>query len=178
LKVGRPAGRAHDPRDRRDDHALMRRSLRMVLEGEEGVRVVAEAGELPAVIRRVRGHRPDVLVLDLKMPNGSRIDAIRSLREQVPGTEIVVVTMLGSAAFVQQALDAGALGFVLKDTLDAGRPAGRAARALRQSARRRSFTPARRVAGAASAGPRATRRPDPELTRSRRRVPAPATRPG
>ena len=59
-----------------------------------------------------------MLVLDLRMPNGSSIETIRRLREQVPGTEIVVLTMEESAAFAQQALDAGAVGFVLKDRAD------------------------------------------------------------
>ena len=128
----------------------------MVLEGEDGVKVVAEARDLPAVMRHVRAHRPDVLVLDLRMPNGSSIDAIRSLREQVPSTEVVVVTMQGSRAFAQHALDADAIGFVLKDTADAELP-----EAVRLAARRERyvsprvggrFTPARRGAGAPRAG--------------------------
>jgi two-component system response regulator NreC len=139
-----------------DDHAQMRRSLRMVLDGEDGVKVIAEAGDLPTVMRHVRGHRPNVLVLDLRMPHGSSIDAIRSLREQVPSTEIVVVTMEGNPAFAQQALDADAIGFVLKDTADAELP-----EAVRRAARREPyvsprvggrFTPRRRVARAARDG--------------------------
>jgi two-component system response regulator NreC len=139
-----------------DDHAQMRRSLRRVLDGEDGVKVIAEAGDLPTVMRHVRGHRPNVLVLDLRMPDGSSIDAIRSLREQVPSTEIVVVTMEGNPAFAQQALDADAIGFVLKDTADAELP-----EAVRRAARREPyvsprvggrFTPRRRVARAALDG--------------------------
>jgi len=128
----------------------------MVLDGEDGVKVIAEAGDLPTVIRHVRSHRPQVLVLDLRMPTGSSIDAIRSLREQAPGTEIVVVTMEESPAFAEQALDADAIGFVLKDTADAELP-----EAVRRAARREPyvsprvggrFTPGRRVARANRAG--------------------------
>jgi len=114
-------GAATDPSIRvvlADDHALMRRSLRLLLDREEGVDVVAEAGDLTTVIRHVRRHVPHVLVLDLGMPNGSSIDVIRGLREQAPDTEIVVLTMDDSPVFAQQALDAGAIGFVLKDHAD------------------------------------------------------------
>ena len=101
-----------------DDHALARRSLRLLLDGEEGVKVVAEAGDLKTVTRHVHGHRPHVLVLDLGMPDGSSIETIRRLREEVPSTEIIVLTMEDSPEFAQHALDAGAIGFVLKDFAD------------------------------------------------------------
>lgn len=106
-----------------DDHALVRRSLRLLLDGEDGLAVVAEAGDLSSVLRHVHGHVPNVLVLDLQMPGGSSIEAIRRLREQVPGTEIVVLTMEQSPAFAQRAIDAGAVGFVLKDRADTELPA-------------------------------------------------------
>jgi DNA-binding NarL/FixJ family response regulator len=133
----------------------MRRSLRLLLDGEDGVTVVAEAADLATVMRHVRDHRPHVLVLDLRMPDGSSIDAIAELREHVPGTEIVVVTMDESPAFAQQALAADAIGFVLKDTADA-----ELAEAVRRAARRERyisprvagrFTARRRGAGAARA---------------------------
>jgi two-component system, NarL family, response regulator NreC len=102
-----------------DGHALMRRRLRLLLEGGNGVEVVAEAGDLPAVIRHVHDHQPNVLVLDLSLSNGTSIEAVRHLRARVPGTEIVVLTMEASAVFAQQALDAGAIGFVLKHAAEA-----------------------------------------------------------
>lgn len=115
-----------------DDHAMMRRSLRLLLESEEDLEVTAEAGDLKTVMRHVREHRPHVLALDLGMPNGSSIEAIRRLREEVPGTEIVVLTMEESPVFAQQALDAGAIGFVLKEMADEDLPEAvrRAARGL------------------------------------------------
>jgi two-component system response regulator NreC len=105
-----------------DDHAFVRRSLRILLEGEPGFRVIAEASDVPAAIRYVHGHAPHVLIMDLAMPNGSSLDAIRRLNTQAPGTEIVVLTMDDDPAFAQAALDAGAIGYVLKQHADAELP--------------------------------------------------------
>lgn len=105
-----------------DDHAAVRRSLRQLLDREDGVTVVAEAPDLSTAARYVRDHLPHVLVLDLEMPGGSSLETIRSLRSEVPETEIVVLTMELSPVFAQQALDAGAVGFVLMDRADAELP--------------------------------------------------------
>jgi len=105
-----------------DDHAVVRRNLRLLLDREEDVKVVAEAADLSTVVHHVHGQLPHVLVLDLQMPNGSSIETIRRLRDQVPSTEIVVLTMEESPLFAQQALDAGAVGFVLKDRADTELP--------------------------------------------------------
>ena len=95
-----------------DDHTGVRRSLRLVLDRDEDLRVVAEAADLANVSSHLSGHAPHVLVLDLR--NGSSVETIRQLRAQAPQTEIVVLTMEPSPVFAQQALDAGAVGFVLK----------------------------------------------------------------
>jgi two-component system response regulator NreC len=105
-----------------DDHSLMRRGLRLLLDGEEGVEVIAEAVDLASVVRQVHGHEPHVLVLDLGMPGGSSIETISKLRERVPNTQIVVLTMDDSPVFAQRALAAGAVGFVLKDLADSDLP--------------------------------------------------------
>lgn len=105
-----------------DDHEVVRRSVRLLLEGEEDVEVIAEAADLSSVVRHVHGHVPHVLVLDLQMPNGSSVETIARLREHVPDTEIVVLTMEASPLFAQQALDAGAVGFVLTDRSDTELP--------------------------------------------------------
>jgi len=65
-----------------DDHAVVRRGLRQLLDAEEGFDVVAEASDLDAARRFVRGHRPDVLVLDLNMPGGSSLDGIPEIRAE------------------------------------------------------------------------------------------------
>ena len=117
-----------------DDHALMRRSLRLLLNGEDGMEVIAEADDLATVTRRVQGHQPHVLVLDLSMPDGSSIDAIGRLREQAPDTQIVVMTMDENAVFAQRAFAAGAVGFVAKDLADGELP-----QAVRAAARGEEF---------------------------------------
>jgi len=101
-----------------DDHALVRTGLRLLLEAEPDLEVVSEAGEVEATVRTVRGHKPDVLVLDLNMPGGSSLDAIATVQEASPGTRVVVLTMQGEPAFARRALQAGALGYVLKEAAD------------------------------------------------------------
>jgi two-component system response regulator NreC len=101
-----------------DDHAVVRKGLRLLLEAEPGIHVLAEAGTVPDGLRMARAHRPTVLVLDLNMPGGSSLEAIPVLRQEVPGTAIVVLTMQNDPSFARQALQAGALGFVLKEAAD------------------------------------------------------------
>src|SRR4051812_30649623 len=101
-----------------DDHTVVRQGLRMLIDNEDGLQVIAEAGTVPDAERVTRAHRPSVLVLDLNMPGGSSLEAIPRLREQAPDTAIVVLTMQDDPAFARQALQAGALGFVLKEAAD------------------------------------------------------------
>jgi two-component system, NarL family, response regulator NreC len=101
-----------------DDHAVVRSGLRLLLDGEPGFEVVAEAGDLDSARRYVRGHNPDVLVLDLNMPGGSSLEAIPDIRTESPGTQIVVLTMQQEPAFARHALGAGAIGYVLKEAAD------------------------------------------------------------
>ena len=101
-----------------DDHAVVRKGLRLLVEAEPGLRVLAEAGTVPDALRMARAHRPNVLVLDLNMPGGSSLEAIPRLRADAPDTAIVVLTMQDDPAFARQALQAGALGFVLKEAAD------------------------------------------------------------
>ena len=99
-----------------DDHAVVRSGLRMLLEAQGNLRVVAEAGDVPTAMRMVRAHRPNVAVLDLNMPGGSALDAIPQLRESTPESAIVVLTMQDDPAFARQALQSGASAFVLKES--------------------------------------------------------------
>jgi two-component system response regulator NreC len=101
-----------------DDHAVVRSGLKMLLDSEAGFEVVAEAGDVEAARRYVRGHHPAVLVLDLNMPGGSTLEAIPDLREEFPDTQIVVLTMQDDPAFAREAMRAGALGYVLKEAAD------------------------------------------------------------
>jgi two-component system, NarL family, response regulator NreC len=101
-----------------DDHAVVRSGLRMLLDSEGDLEVVAEASDVESARRYVRGHHPAVLVLDLNMPGGSSLEAIPGMREESPGTQIVVLTMQQEPAFAREALGAGALGYVLKEAAD------------------------------------------------------------
>jgi two-component system response regulator NreC len=101
-----------------DDHAVVRSGLRMVLDSENDFEVVAEASDVEDARRYVRGHHARVLVLDLNMPGGSSLEAIPTIREESPGTQIVVLTMQQDPAFAREALRAGALGYVLKEAAD------------------------------------------------------------
>jgi two-component system response regulator NreC len=102
-----------------DDHAVVRRGLRLILDGEPGFEVVAEAGDVDGARRYVRGHHPAVLVLDLNMPGGSSLEAIPAIRAESPETQIVVLTMQDEPQYARQALANGALGYVLKEAADA-----------------------------------------------------------
>lgn len=128
MSVSEPEASAVDPGQQRstpnirvviaDDHAVVRRGLRQLLDAEDGLAVVAEAPDLDGARRYVRGHRPDVLVLDLNLPEGLSLDAIPTIRAQSPGTQIVVLTMHNEPAYARQALSAGALGYVLKEAAE------------------------------------------------------------
>jgi two-component system, NarL family, response regulator NreC len=107
-----------------DDHAAMRQSLRLLLDGEADIDVVAETDCLSAVIAHVHARRPDVLVLDLGMSNrGSAIAALDQLRREMCDMSIVVLTTNDDPAFARRALDNGALGLVLKEMADSDLPA-------------------------------------------------------
>lgn len=112
-----------------DDHSMIRRSVRLLLEGEDDLELVGEADDMRSAASHVNGIHPNVLVLDLGMPGGSSIDAIAELRETAPQTQIVVMTMEESPVFAQRALSAGALGYVSKELAD-----GDLARAVRAAA--------------------------------------------
>ena len=104
-----------------DDHAVVRSGLRLILDGEDGMRVVAEAGDTADAVRLTRAHRPHVLVLDINMPGGpgsSSLDALPEIITGSPGTAVVVLTMQSDPQFARTALGAGAKGYVLKEAAD------------------------------------------------------------
>lgn len=125
-----------------DDHELMRARLRGLLEDDEQIDVIADTGELVEAIDCVLRAAPRVLVLDMSMPRGSSIEAIRRLRSRMPDTEIVALKMDADAAFARHAFEAGAIAFVVKDTAD-----GELADAIRSAARGERYV-SPRIAGA------------------------------
>jgi two-component system response regulator NreC len=98
-----------------DDRAVMRSGLRMLLDAEADFEVVAEAGDIQTLLQEARGHRHEVLVLDLNMPGGSSIRAMSTLARISPGTAVVILTMEDDPSFRREAYEAGASGYVLKE---------------------------------------------------------------
>jgi DNA-binding NarL/FixJ family response regulator len=98
-----------------DDHQLFRRGLRMVLEDEHDIEVVAEAGDGRETVELAREHAPDVVVLDVRMPVLSGIEAAREIRAEQPGTRILVLTISDDEDDLYEAIKAGANGYLLKE---------------------------------------------------------------
>ena len=99
-----------------DDHPVVRDGLRAMLEAEDDLDVVAEAGDVETTRRKVKALRPAVLVLDINMPDGSGLEALSGLLEDSPTTAIVVLTMQNEPAYAREAMRSGALGYVLKQS--------------------------------------------------------------
>jgi len=97
-----------------DDHVIVRDGVRLVLESESDINVVAEAGNSEDTIRYVLGHRPSVLILDLNMPGIPSLEVIPKILEISPETKVIVLTMQNELVYVRMALRAGASGFVVK----------------------------------------------------------------
>ena len=106
-----------------DDHAAIRTRISRLLQSDPGVELTGEADSLAATIAAVAHQRPDVLVLDLHMLGSDVLGSLKRLRELAPGSELIVLTMDARAAVAAQVLDAGALGYVLKEHADADLPA-------------------------------------------------------
>jgi two-component system, NarL family, response regulator NreC len=99
-----------------DDHELVRDGIRMVLEAEPDIEVVAQAGDAETAARYVLGHKPSILVLDLSMPGPPSLEVMPQMIESSPATSVIVVTMQNEPAFARKALQAGAKGFVIKQS--------------------------------------------------------------
>lgn len=99
-----------------DDHEIVRSGIRMVLEEQPDMQVVAEAGDGEGAARYALGHKPQILVLDLNMPGVSGLDAIPRIQEASPATAIIVLTMQAEPAFAREALQSGAKGYVIKQS--------------------------------------------------------------
>ncbi|HEX5762571.1 MAG TPA: response regulator transcription factor [Solirubrobacterales bacterium] len=97
-----------------DDHEIVRDGLRLLLEAEPDMEVVAEAGDVETTMRRVLAYKPAVLVLDVNMAGESSLSAIPQLLESSPETAVIVLTMQDEPVFARDALRSGAKGFVVK----------------------------------------------------------------
>lgn len=97
-----------------DDHPVVRRGLRTLLESEAGLCVVAEASDGLEAVRLVARLKPDVLVLDLMMPGLSGLEVLRIVRQRSPQTQVVVLSMSSNNAFIAESLKCGATSYLLK----------------------------------------------------------------
>lgn len=97
-----------------DDHTIVRQGVRLCLEALGDIEIVGEASDGQEAIETTLRLLPDVVVMDLTMPRLNGVEAIRQIKEQAPGVEIVVLSVHDSEGYVEQALRAGAAGYVLK----------------------------------------------------------------
>ncbi len=111
-----------------DDQALVRGAMGALLDLEPDIEVVAQAGRGDEVVAAARESGADVCLLDIQMPGIDGVEAARQVRDQLPGVRVVMVTTFDRPGYLRRALDAGAVGFVVKTT-----PAARLAEAVRRA---------------------------------------------
>jgi DNA-binding NarL/FixJ family response regulator len=112
-----------------DDHEIVRQGLRALLEAEEDIEVVAEADNGPKAVTLAGIHQPDVVVMDVRMPEGSGVEACRAIRDERPDAQVIMLTSFSDDEALFNSIMAGAAGFVLKqirgrDLVDAIRVVG------------------------------------------------------
>jgi two-component system, NarL family, response regulator NreC len=101
-----------------DDHTIVRQGLRKMLEEQPEWEVVAEAGDGREAVRLAEQHKPDVAIVDVAMPLLNGIEATRQITKRAPATRVLVLSMHADDAYVIQILQAGATGYLLKDSAD------------------------------------------------------------
>jgi two-component system response regulator NreC len=102
-----------------DDHAVVRSGLRMLLDAEQDLEVVGEAGDMRNAIFEARALKPDVILMDVVMPGASGIEATAEVLKEAPGAKVLVLSMQDDPRYVREAFSAGASGYVLKEAADA-----------------------------------------------------------
>jgi len=101
-----------------DDHAILRAGLRALLEREADMEVVGEAGTVAEAVERVRDLRPDVVVMDIRLPDGDGLEAVPRLLEASPPSRVLILTMYAQPYYLLRAMRVGASGYVLKSDVD------------------------------------------------------------
>lgn len=99
-----------------DDHVLLRQGVRRLLEGEPDFDVVADAGDASEALEKVRQLRPDVVLMDIGMTGMSSFEATHTIKQELPATKVIFLTMFEDEDYLLQCFQAGASGYVLKDT--------------------------------------------------------------
>ncbi len=98
-----------------DDHALFRRGLEMVLDGEGDIELVGQASDGTEAVEKAAESLPDVVLMDIRMPRSSGIEACRAMKEAAPSAKIVILTISDEEEDLFEAIRAGASGYLLKD---------------------------------------------------------------
>jgi two-component system, NarL family, response regulator DevR len=152
-----------------DDHEVVRIGLAALLDGQPGLQVVAQAESGDEAVRLARRHRPHVVVMDIRMPNGSGIDACRTITAEAPGMPVIMLTSHADSEALFDAIDAGASGYVLKrigttELIDAVRTVARGGSLLDPTMTRRVLERLRNASRVEEAGAFS------ELTEQERRV--------
>jgi two-component system, NarL family, response regulator NreC len=101
-----------------DDHAVVRSGLRLLLDGQEDIEVVGEAGNAKDAVFRARALKPDVILLDMVMPGESGLEVLPKLLKESGDTRVLVLSMQDDPSYVREAFAAGASGYVLKEAAD------------------------------------------------------------
>jgi DNA-binding NarL/FixJ family response regulator len=101
-----------------DDHTIVRQGIRKILEERRDWEVVAEAGDGRDAVKKVLEHEPDVAILDIGMPLLNGIEATRQIVKRAPTVRVLILSMHSDEAYITQALQAGAKGYLLKDSAD------------------------------------------------------------
>lgn len=99
-----------------DDHAVLREGLRSLLTASPGISVIADVGNGADAIRRAEELKPDVLVMDIAMPDVNGIEASHMIRARIPAARIIILSMHSTSEHVYRAIEAGAAGYVLKES--------------------------------------------------------------
>jgi DNA-binding NarL/FixJ family response regulator len=101
-----------------DDHAVVRSGLRHVLDAEDGIEVVGEAGDAQHAVFETRAKKPDVVLMDVMMPGKSGIETIPDVLKDAPEAKVLVLSMQDDPRYVREAFAAGAAGYILKESAD------------------------------------------------------------
>jgi two-component system, NarL family, response regulator NreC len=101
-----------------DDHAVLRAGLRLLLQNQDDMEVVGEAGDFTETLAQLHTVQPDIITLDLSMPGGLGLKALEKIRDTAPASRVIVLTMHDDPAYLRTALAMGACGYVVKSAAD------------------------------------------------------------
>jgi len=102
-----------------DDHSVVRSGLRMLLDSQDDIQTVGEAGDMRTAVFETRALKPDVILMDMVMPGGSGIEATTAVLKEHPDAKVLVLSMQDDPSYVREAFAVGASGYVLKEAADA-----------------------------------------------------------